>query len=116
MSEVALIARFELRPEHVNTGMALLEVYARSVRAEPGNVEFRPAQSNRTAGEVLVFERYASQEAFDAHLAAAEGTDFNTALHPLLTEQVHLTFLTRDEPADWSAPTVEYPAVEGNDD
>ena len=60
----------------------LLE-YGDAVRDEPGNLRFE-ASRDRDSGAMVVVERYASEEAFEAHLADPANAEFNAKLTAIL--------------------------------
>ena len=51
--------------------------------AEPGNLRFE-AYRDRQSGSIVVVERYASPEAFEAHLANPANVEFNAKLARIL--------------------------------
>ena len=56
------------------------------VRAEPGNVRFEPNVRRDDPRRYCIYEVYRDRVAFDAHLGAAYGAEFNAALNPLIEE------------------------------
>jgi len=56
------------------------------VRAEPGNVCFEPNVRRDEPRRYVIYEVYRDRAAFDAHIGAAYGAEFNAALSPLITE------------------------------
>jgi quinol monooxygenase YgiN len=62
----------------------LLRAYGERVRLEPGNITFAAFSKEADGKQVFVFEEYADEEAFQAHLAAPYGQTFNEALAPLV--------------------------------
>lgn len=95
MSEsVALYATFTARPGQADTIAGLLEGYAADVRSEPGNRTFEASRLREEPDRFFVYEVYADEAAFAAHLGAPYGATFNAALGPLITEPAsELTFL-----------------------
>ncbi len=64
------------------------------VRQEPGNVCFDCWQYVDNPTKFFVFEAYVDEDAFELHLAAPYGAEFNRLLAPLITEpNSMLTFL-----------------------
>jgi quinol monooxygenase YgiN len=80
---IDLIATIAVRPEVLPVAAALLLEYGEVVRAEPGNVRFE-AYRDRDSGSMVIIERYASAEAFEAHLSNPGNADFNTRLASIL--------------------------------
>ena len=73
---------------------ALLSDYAIQVRTEPGNTCFDCCQYADNPAKFFVFEAYVDEDAFQVHLAAPYGAEFNRLLAPLITEPTSiLTFL-----------------------
>jgi quinol monooxygenase YgiN len=83
MAQVDLIATIDVAPELLPAAAALLLAYADVVRTEPGNLRFEVYRDGDT-GAMVVVERYASDEAFQAHLAHPENARFNDRLAELL--------------------------------
>ena len=83
MSQIHLIATIEVRPDVLPVAAALLLEYGDVVRAESGNLHFE-AFRDRDSGAMVVVERYASQEAFEAHLADPANAAFNAKLAEIL--------------------------------
>lgn len=94
-SQVVLSAEFTALPAAADEVDALIQEYAETVRAEPGNETFEVYRRAEDADRFVVFERYRDREAFDAHLGAEAGRAFNAALTPRIVEpQSILSFLT----------------------
>jgi quinol monooxygenase YgiN len=65
------------------------------VRAEPGNIAFVPFTLETAPRRFFVFEVYADNAAFQAHITAGYGVTFNAALAPLIEGSgSQLTWLT----------------------
>lgn len=91
---VVLYAEFTARPERLAEVEQLITGLAADVGTEPGNEEFAVYQTADDPCRFFVFERYADQAAFDAHLVAPHGAAFNRALADLIVEDgSQLTFL-----------------------
>ncbi|MDF2508649.1 MAG: antibiotic biosynthesis monooxygenase [Microbacterium sp.] len=94
-NQVVLYAEFTARPAVADEVDTLIQEYAESVRAEPGNETFEVYRRVEDPDRFVVFERYRDREAFDAHLDAEAGHAFNAALVPRIVEpQSVLSFLT----------------------
>jgi quinol monooxygenase YgiN len=83
MPQIDLIATIEVRPDVLGAAAALLLEYGDAVRAEPGNLCFE-AFRDRDSGAMVVVERYASEEAFEAHLTDPANAEFNAKLTAIL--------------------------------
>ena len=83
MPQIDLIATIEVRPDVLGVAAALLLEYGDAVRDEPGNLRFE-AFRDRDSGAMVVVERYASEEAFEAHLADPANAEFNAKLTAIL--------------------------------
>ena len=83
MPQIDLIATIEVREDLLQEAAALLLDYGQGVRAEPGNLRFE-AYQDRDSGAMVVVESYASQEAFEAHLADPANAVFNAKLAEIL--------------------------------
>lgn len=86
MPEVWLIAEFTARPGAEEDVAALVGEFAARVRAEPGNLLFRPTTRELDSSRWVVLEAYADHAAFEAHLGADYGDLFNQRLTPLIEE------------------------------
>jgi quinol monooxygenase YgiN len=94
-SRVVLSAEFTALPAAADEVDALIQEYAATVRAEPGNERFEVYRRAEDPDRFVVFEVYRDREAFDAHLTAEAGRAFNAALVPRIVEpQSVLSFLT----------------------
>ena len=56
------------------------------VRAEPGNVSFEPSVRRDDPRRYFIYEVYRDRAAFEAHIGAEYGAEFNAALNPLIEE------------------------------
>jgi len=63
---------------------SLVAGYRRDVVAEPGNVRFAAHRLREDPERFFVYEEYADDAAFEAHLASPENAVFNAALAPLV--------------------------------
>jgi len=93
---VILYATFTAAAGNADAVAVLLGDYAATVRKEPGNVLFEASRKATEPDAFFVYEEYADEAAFQAHLNAPYGAPFNAALAPLIVEpQSRLTFLRR---------------------
>ena len=68
MSELALIATFDVTPGRKDQLLPLLMAHrARSLRDEPGTVQFEVLAPLGDDAKVLTYEVYRDEAAFDAH-------------------------------------------------
>ena len=96
---VVLYAEFTARPERRAEVERLITGLAHDVHQEPGNLEFTVYQRADEPCRFFVFERYADQAAFEAHIAAPYGVVFNAALGDLIVEDgSQLSFLRATDP------------------
>jgi quinol monooxygenase YgiN len=58
----------------------MLESLAVAVRSERGNLAFEPWREEGTPGSFFVYEVYADEGAFAAHLASSHSVEFNALL------------------------------------
>lgn len=83
MPQIDLIATIEVPQELLPEASRLLLEYGEVVRSEPGNLRFE-AYQDRDTGSIIVVERYASAEAFEAHLSDPANAEFNGKLAGVL--------------------------------
>lgn len=83
MPRIDLIATIPVPPDVLPAASALLLEYAEVVRAEPGNQRFE-AYLDQGSGAMIVVERYADADAFEAHLTNPANATFNAKLAQLL--------------------------------
>ena len=106
---VVLYAEFTARPDRRTEVERLIAGLAHDVHQEPGNLEFTVYQRAEDPCRFFVFERYADQSAFEAHVSAPYGRVFNAALGDLIVEDgSQLSFLSATGPtgsSDQSSPT-----------
>jgi len=70
-SEVAIVVRYQAMEGTGDEVAALLARHAAATRAEPGNLDFVALRSTGDPDAFVLYERYASQAAFEAHTASA---------------------------------------------
>ena len=83
MPQIDLIATIPVPEDRLAAASALLLEYGELVRAEPGNLRFE-AYLDRDSGAMIVVERYADADAFDAHLTNPANAEFNGKLAVVL--------------------------------
>ena len=62
-----MVARWRPRPGEADKVEAILRELAAAVRQEPGNLRFIVYRSHEDPDDLLLYEIYASEEAFAAH-------------------------------------------------
>jgi quinol monooxygenase YgiN len=82
--EINLIATFRAKDGHQGNVKDLIVEYGELVRKEPGNVFFEIYTDTEDSKDFVIVERYQDQAAFDAHLSAGVGKEFNLKLQPLI--------------------------------
>lgn len=89
-----LIAEVTARHDTADKVRDLLADYGHTVRNEPGNREFVCYRVEGRPEKFMVYEIYADEAAFQAHLSAPENATLNAALGPLVEgDGSALTFL-----------------------
>jgi len=83
MTQVNLIATIPTPPEKNEAVTALLVEYQEVVVAEPGNLRFE-LYRDPAGTSVIVVERYASDEAFQAHCSTEANATLNARLAEVL--------------------------------
>ena len=73
---------------------SVLAEYAVHVRAEPGNEVFECYQIEGESQRFVVYEIYANEAAFQAHLSVPMNKDINERLAPITEGGSTLKFLT----------------------
>ncbi|MET4582187.1 quinol monooxygenase YgiN [Conyzicola nivalis] len=85
MTEV-LFAEFTVKEGAEQEVARLVAGLTPLVRAEPGNVRFEPNVRREDSRRYFIYEVYRDRAAFDAHMAASHGVDFNSAIAGLIEE------------------------------
>lgn len=75
-----LIAKFTAQPGHAAVVDELIGGYARTVRAEPGNLRFDVFTDHDDDHAFVVIEAYRDDQAFKDHMDGAAGAAFNAEL------------------------------------
>ena len=84
-SEVAIVVDYQAQPGRGDEVAALLARHMAASRAEPGNLDFVALRSNDDPDAFVLYERYVSQEAFEAHQASPHFEGIAVAqIRPLL--------------------------------
>lgn len=82
----SLYAEFTVVPGAEEQVQALIADFALKVRSEPGNVSFEPFTVQSQSRRYFVFEVYRDDHAFEQHISAPYGAEFNSALANLIEE------------------------------
>ena len=85
MSAVTLQVLFSVEPARVDDFAAALSTMVAATRQEVGCLQFDPHRHPTEPGRFLLFERWASREALDAHGQTAHLNTFVTAASLLWT-------------------------------
>ena len=85
-SSIVLYAEFTALPGKRDTVAALIHQFGDRVRDEPGNVLFAVSTRAKQPDAFFVYEEYRDAAAFEAHIGAEHGAQFNASLAPLIVE------------------------------
>jgi quinol monooxygenase YgiN len=100
----SLYAEFTVLTGHEDRVKELVRGLTGAVRNEPGNLLFEPFTLETNPLHYVVFETYADDSAFAAHMATDHSKAFNTELTPLVVGGASaLTWLVAAEPLSRSA-------------
>ena len=88
MNKFVLLVEFDVQPDSLEAFMALIDVNARaSVEREPGCYQFDVMQTLDAPNKIVLYEVYASEQAFQEHMGMAHTQTFLTAAKPMLQGQ-----------------------------
>ncbi len=88
MSEIAIIVRYQAEAGKGDEVAALLGRHSAVTNAEPGCVDFVALRSTADPDSFVLYERYASREAFEAHQASPHFEGIAVAqIRPLLADR-----------------------------
>jgi quinol monooxygenase YgiN len=88
MTEIAIIVRYQAMAGNGDQVAALLGRHTAATRAEPGCRDFVALRGTEDPDSFVLYERYDSREAFDAHLASPHFSGIAVAqIRPLLRER-----------------------------
>ena len=88
MNRFVLIVEFDVKPDHVEKFRQLIETNARaSVANEPGCLQFDVLQKADAPNQFVLYEVYASEDAFKAHMPLAHTQTFLSQAKVLITRQ-----------------------------
>ncbi|MBG6053873.1 quinol monooxygenase YgiN [Salinibacterium sp. CAN_S4] len=80
----SLYAEFTALPGKEQRVSEILQILAARVREEEGNVAFQPFTHATEPRRFFVFEEYVDDRAFETHISAEHGTQFNAELATLI--------------------------------
>ncbi len=102
MTEIAIIVHYQALAGCGDEVAALLSRHTAATRAEPGCRDFVELRGSENPDSIVLYERYESREAFDAHLASPHFNDIAAAqIRPLLRERTlefHQVITPQDGP------------------
>jgi quinol monooxygenase YgiN len=82
-----VVARYVVAEGHESTVARLLRRNAEASRAEPGCLEFSVYQEIDDPRRILLYERYTTEDAFQAHRQTPHFQDIEQQVVPLLNER-----------------------------
>ena len=86
--EVAIVVHYQAMEGKGDQVAALLARHTAATRAEPGNLDFVALRSDEDPDAFVLYERYASAGAFEAHQASPHFEGIAVAqIRPLLSER-----------------------------
>lgn len=80
MEQKTLYAEFTVKDGSEARVAEMMNELAQKVREEPGNLLFLPYVREERPREYFVFEVYADEQAFEQHITANYGAEFNAEL------------------------------------
>ncbi len=88
MNKFVLLVEFDVDPSSLDAFMSLIDINARaSVADEPGCYQFDVMQTLDDPNKIVLYEVYASEQAFQAHMGMAHTQTFLAAAKPMLRGQ-----------------------------
>lgn len=75
-NQIVLTGYIDIPLEEIDLVAAALEVHKKLTRAEPGCLKFNVRPDKELLGRYSIYEKFASQDAFDAHLARVQASDW----------------------------------------
>ena len=98
--QLALVVRYQAMAGKGDEVAALLSRHVAATRAEPGCRDFVALRGTEDPDSFVLYERYSSREAFDAHMASPHYQGIAVeAIRPLLSDRT-VEFCQVIEPAD----------------
>jgi (4S)-4-hydroxy-5-phosphonooxypentane-2,3-dione isomerase len=88
VNKFVLLVEFQVKPEELGRFMELVSANAQSsVSDEPGCFQFDVMQTMEDPNRVVLYEVYASEQAFKDHMGMGHTQSFLAAAKPLVTGQ-----------------------------
>ena len=87
---VVIVAKIKAQPGKSKDLFRDLQELARATHLEPGVLVYEVNQSSTDPDDFLVYEKYGTQEAFDAHLAGPALQHFITLAPQLVQGEVEI--------------------------
>ena len=101
---VALVVRFDLRPDYEETFDRLVETTVAQIRArEPGTLLYLCHTVKDDPGARIFYELYRDGEAFQAHEVAQHVKEFHAQRKPMMASPERVEFLDRLDGKGWPA-------------
>ena len=75
-TQIVLTGYIDIPIEEVDLVTAALEVHKKLTRAEPGCLKFNVRPDKELLGRFSVYEKFASQEAFEAHQTRVQASEW----------------------------------------
>jgi quinol monooxygenase YgiN len=89
--EFVVIAQYRVRQGEVDRVAAALHEMVAPTKAEPGNLDYQAFRDPKDPSLFVLFERYADEEAFDAHRATPHFATYLAGIVlPALDDRVRL--------------------------
>jgi quinol monooxygenase YgiN len=96
--EFVVIAQYRARAGGESRVEAALKEMRKPTRAEPGNLDYQVLRDPRQPAVFVLYERYADEGAFQAHLATDHfGTWLKAQVLPFLDERVRLDLVPLED-------------------
>jgi quinol monooxygenase YgiN len=83
---IFIVAKMKVRPEYVETWLALLEGFTVATRSEPGNLWFDWSRSVDSPNEFVLIEAFRDGEAGGAHVRSDHFKNALETMRPTLLE------------------------------
>ena len=94
MNKFVLVVEFDVKPECLDEFNRLIDINAHaSVANEAGCYQFDVVRGMEDPSKILLYEVYASEEAFKVHMGWAHTQTFLAAAKPLITRQAATRWL-----------------------
>lgn len=89
----AIVVDFEINPDHMDSFLPKMQENARtSLAQEEACLQFDVLTDPDRPSSVMLYELYASQAAFQAHLNTAHFKRFDAAVGPMITSKTVRSF------------------------